>query len=93
MSLNEAFGETVRSARLYLKLSQTVFAANCGIDRTYLSDIEHGKHTIGIDIVQRIAERVGFAIFMSNMIAIYSGKTAKWAGTGKVKKMGWVADV
>jgi transcriptional regulator with XRE-family HTH domain len=55
MTIQKAFGLAVRKHRYKLGLSQEEFAEKAGIHRTYVSDIELGKVSVGIDIAQRIS--------------------------------------
>ncbi len=49
------FGERVRWLRSKRGLSQEAFAANCGLDRTYISGIERGRRNPSLRNIQRIA--------------------------------------
>jgi transcriptional regulator with XRE-family HTH domain len=53
------FGRAVRSARKQVGLSQEVFAEHAGIHRTYVSSIELGKVSVGIDVANQLAVALG----------------------------------
>lgn len=50
-----AFGNTVRSLRASLGISQEHLAERAGLDRTYLSDVERGQRNLGLRNVHAIA--------------------------------------
>ena len=50
------FGLRVRELRQRAKLSQEEFAAQCDLDRTYISGIERGKRNVGLLNVERVAK-------------------------------------
>ncbi|MBV7299036.1 helix-turn-helix domain-containing protein [Enterovibrio paralichthyis] len=54
-----AFGKHVRSLRQQLEISQEELAANCGLDRTYISGIERGKRNVSLINIFRLAEALG----------------------------------
>lgn len=47
-------------------MSQRAFAQMVGINRSYLSEVEHGKRNVAFDNLMKIAE--GFGITMSELI-------------------------
>jgi transcriptional regulator with XRE-family HTH domain len=49
------FGRRVRELRLRAKLSQEEFAAQCDLDRTYISGIERGMRNVALRNIERIA--------------------------------------
>ena len=49
------FGQAVRQSREKLGLSQEDFAEHAGIHRTYVSSIELGKVSVGIEVANRLA--------------------------------------
>jgi len=49
----------VRAWREYRKLSQTQLAAESGISRAYLAQIEAGERTGTLDVVSRLARKLG----------------------------------
>jgi transcriptional regulator with XRE-family HTH domain len=49
------FGNRVRELRQRAGFSQEEFAAECNLDRTYISGIERGKRNLGLRNVEAIA--------------------------------------
>ena len=45
----------MRKYRMQKKISQEKFAEQCGLHRTYISDIECFRRSISLDNIQRIA--------------------------------------
>ena len=58
----ERFGKRVRELRAEQGFSQEGFAAECGLDRTYVGGIERGERNVGLQNVERIAEALGVGI-------------------------------
>lgn len=54
-----AFGRHVRTLRQQLEISQEELAANCGLDRTYISGIERGKRNVSLINIFRLAKALG----------------------------------
>lgn len=52
----------VRKARAERGISQEKLAADSGIDRAYLSEIETEKANVGLDVLDRLANCLGLAI-------------------------------
>ncbi|MBE6760664.1 MAG: helix-turn-helix transcriptional regulator [Ruminococcaceae bacterium] len=59
MDIIKVFGSNVRKYRTQQKISQEKFAENCGLHRTYISDIECFRRSISLDNIQRIADALG----------------------------------
>jgi transcriptional regulator with XRE-family HTH domain len=57
--LVQAFGANLRVAREESGLSQTAVAAQTGIPQSRISEIESGKHFIGVRAMSRLAVVVG----------------------------------
>lgn len=53
------FGRAVRQLREKLGISQEDFAEKAGIHRTYVSSIELGKVSVGIEIANQLALALG----------------------------------
>lgn len=53
------FGRAVRRLRERLGISQEDFAEKAGIHRTYVSSVELGKVSVGIEIASRLALALG----------------------------------
>lgn len=49
------FGRAIRRAREQVGLSQEEFADRAGIHRTYVSSIELGKVSVGIEVANQLA--------------------------------------
>lgn len=58
-SLGESFGSAIRKRRHQLGLSQEALADLAQIHRTYISAIELGKVSVGLDAANRIALALG----------------------------------
>ena len=54
--LNAAFGRVLRTHRLRAGLTQEALASVCGIDPTYVSQLEHGKKSPSLNVLQALAE-------------------------------------
>ena len=53
------FGQAVRQRREQIGLSQEEFAEKAGIHRTYVSSIELGKVSVGIEVANQLAFALG----------------------------------
>lgn len=62
MSLQIAFGIAIQQLRKQRGLSQERLALEADVDRRYMSDIENGKRNISLDIMERIASRLGIDV-------------------------------
>ena len=62
MSLQIDFGITIQRLRKQRGLSQERLALEPDIDRRYMSDVENGKRNISLDIMERIASRLGIGV-------------------------------
>jgi len=56
LNIKQGFGATVRRRRQRLGLSQEEFAELAEIHRTYVSSIESGKVTAGIEVCSKVAK-------------------------------------
>jgi len=56
------FGERVRDLRKAKGLSQEAFAAECGLDRTYLGGIERGERNVALRNLEAIALALGISL-------------------------------
>lgn len=52
----QKFGSTVKKLRQTLNLSQEQLAAECDLDRTYISGIERGQRNVGLRNIYKIAQ-------------------------------------
>lgn len=57
--LLKQIGKNIKQARCNAKLNQADLAEQAGISRTSLSNIERGKHTPGIPLVDKLAHILG----------------------------------
>lgn len=62
MNIHEEFGHTVAFLRKEKGYSQERFAFEAGIARKYMSDIENGKRNVSLDVISRIAEKLGMKL-------------------------------
>jgi transcriptional regulator with XRE-family HTH domain len=60
--LLRAFGERVRQLRNQRGLSQEAFAAQCRLDRTYISGIERGRRNPSLRNIKRIGAELGVTL-------------------------------
>lgn len=56
------FGQRVRALRKAQGLSQEAFAAECGLDRTYMGGIERGERNVALRNIERIGQTLGISI-------------------------------
>ena len=56
------FGAKVRALRQSKGLSQEAFAAQCGLDRTYISGIERGVRNVSLLNIKVLSEALGISI-------------------------------
>ena len=61
------FGERVRALRKERGLSQEAFAAECGLDRTYVGGIERGERNVSLRNLETIA--VALEISLTQLMA------------------------
>jgi transcriptional regulator with XRE-family HTH domain len=63
-----SFGEAVRRERENLGVSQEAFAEKANVHRTYISSIELGKVSVGIEVANELAGALGMKL--SNLIRL-----------------------
>lgn len=56
------FGKTVRRLRKNQNISQEAFADQCGLHRTYISDIERGERNVSLENIEKIAKALHMGI-------------------------------
>ena len=56
------FGKRVRELRRTNGLSQEAFAAECGLDRTYMGGIERGERNVALRNIDLIANPLGISL-------------------------------
>ena len=59
MNIHEKFGLAVAALRKEKGYSQERFALEANIARKYMSDIENGKRNVSLDVMMRIADKLG----------------------------------
>jgi transcriptional regulator with XRE-family HTH domain len=62
------FGQAVRRQRETLGISQEAFAEKANVHRTYISSIELGKVSVGIEVANQIADALGTKL--SNLVRL-----------------------
>ena len=60
--IRERFGDAVRARREELGLTQEELAAEVGIHRTYLSDVERGSRNLCLVNIERFAEALDLSL-------------------------------
>ncbi len=76
MSLQINLGIAILQLRKQQGLSQERLALEADIDRRYMSDVENGKRNISLDIIERIASRLGIEVSKLLQYAENVGKNA-----------------
>jgi len=56
------FGDNVRTLRVNQGRSQEALAEAAHLSQQYLSEVEHGKRSIGIDAVGQLADALGVSL-------------------------------
>lgn len=56
------FGESVRSRRKQLSLSQEELAERCQLDRTYVGSVERGERNVSLKNISKLAKALGISI-------------------------------
>jgi transcriptional regulator with XRE-family HTH domain len=59
---SRAFGVAVRRQREAMKLSQEDFAEKAEVHRTYISSVELGKVSVGIEVANKLALALGMKL-------------------------------
>lgn len=62
MNIHEKFGLAVAVLRKEKGYSQERFALEANIARKYMSDIENGKRNVSLDVMKRIADKLGVSL-------------------------------
>ena len=60
-AVRRSFGARVRTIRSSVSLSQEELALRCGLDRSYVGQVERGERNISLENIYRIAEGLGVA--------------------------------
>ena len=61
-SVSISFGERVSNLRKKSGQSQEEFAFACGINRTYIGEIERGEKNISLDYIAKIAKGLNMTL-------------------------------
>jgi transcriptional regulator with XRE-family HTH domain len=85
MSLANAFGQVVRETRIAAALSQEKLAGQAGLHRTYIGDLENGRKSPTLDVVEKIGTALGMPAHELLGIAEARRKTTR-AMTGNRKR-------
>lgn len=56
------FGARIRELRMTKGFSQEAFAAQCGLDRTYLGGIERGERNLALRNIEVLAKALNLTI-------------------------------
>jgi transcriptional regulator with XRE-family HTH domain len=59
MDIQKRVGRNVKKLRRARRLSQEEFSFNCGLHRTYVSDIERGARNPTVRVLQKLADALG----------------------------------
>ena len=62
MNVLEKFGKRLVDLRKKQGISQEKFALKIGMDRTYYSSVENGKHSVSLEKIAVIAKGLGISI-------------------------------
>ena len=57
-----AFGKRVSELRKKLGMTQEEFAFACGINRTYIGEIERGEKNVSLDYITKIAKGLSISL-------------------------------
>ncbi len=57
-----ALGKTVSRLRRSQGVGQEVFAWKAGINRTYITDIELGRRSVGIGVIEKITKTLNISL-------------------------------
>lgn len=60
--IKKKFGIAVKKSRETLGYSQEVFAEKAQVHRTYVSEIENGRVSLGINVAERLADALGMPL-------------------------------
>ena len=59
VSLAKAFGQVAREARIQIGLTQEALAHRARLHRTYIGDLENGRKSPTLDVVEALASALG----------------------------------
>ncbi|MGI6378271.1 helix-turn-helix transcriptional regulator [bacterium] len=61
-TVEQIFGERVRSLRMIAKISQEELAFRADLNRNYISDIECGRRNVSLKSIEKIAKGLNVSI-------------------------------
>ena len=62
MTERERIGALIKSIREEQGLTQDDIAERCGMQKQNISRIEHGKYTVGVEVLAKILGAMGYKI-------------------------------
>jgi len=64
-----AFGYAIKMYRHHAGIPQELFAYKIGVNRTYMTDVELGRRSVGLEIIKKIADGFGVSVsqFMTSV--------------------------
>ncbi|TAK37904.1 MAG: XRE family transcriptional regulator [Lysobacteraceae bacterium] len=71
------FGEALRLVRSFHEVNQSDLAEALGISRSYLSEVESGKKTPSLDLLQRYAEHFDIPLSSLVLFSEHAGESEK----------------
>jgi transcriptional regulator with XRE-family HTH domain len=74
-SIQKSFGLRIRELRKTRGLSQEAFSFECGLDRTYVSQVEQGKRNISLQNIKAMADALHVPI--AELFPVASSKSTK----------------
>lgn len=57
-----SFGEFMRHIRTADKVTQTQLALKLGVTKQFVSAVENGKESVGLDFAKRVSEALGYSL-------------------------------
>ena len=66
-TLQSLLGDVVAERRAALRLNQDEFGEKCGLHRTFISRVERGVQSVGLDSLAKLA--TGLSISMTELVA------------------------
>lgn len=91
--------EALRLIRVFHDMNQSELAAELGISNSYLSEIESGKKTVSVDLLQKYSDAFGIPpssllLFSENLENDnFSEKARVFAAKKIVNIMNWLSDM
>ncbi len=88
VNLSVSLGLIVRRMRSTRGWSQEELAANAGVDRRYMSDLENGKRNPSLDVMSRLAAALGISV--SELMRHAENCDSVMSGVSELKE--WLCD-